>query len=610
MGLKEPGRNRGVYLGQVLMSRTNWLTRIQLLGEQDQIEFIEADSLLPSVKVRIRSLNALARVRRLSFVDFVEPIIVRRPSMQGTSVGPFYSSSYSSSEDSFDDSSSGCTPHVWGGSSLFTAEGDTYSEQEAALRVQLAWMRANGSGVDVGHVDTGLHPNAVEFTQSFNSGLSTGRWLKIRRHDTGRVNQPPRDACGHGTRTAGVVAAPRNGLSSVGIAWNANFASVLAEDDPWVNSSDNLQKAIREAANAVTDEPGRDVILLSVAGGDWWWQVSNEIDYWHVNSDILFIGAAGTSFSWINSQVLFPADHANVVAVGCSEYPSGPLPVNCHYGEEVQFQAYQRLPTIGYSGSATLVNRISGTSSTSAFVAGVAALVRHRYPTWNRAQVLDRMRRAGHLYPNRDSNAGYGRLDAYAAVGGMRVASITGPASLRIDVPTTFSASGDGDGPYSVLWSTSQQGAVVDVTLSGSTGSRQITAAVTDQVDGFVLNAVKTVQVGASPYVYIDGPDAITTKNTYRFSAIYSGFWSGFALTWEEMYCTGTDAGCNVWQVVGSGNFVDRFLQPSCGAGYGSRFLRVTATDSHRAQRTSTHEIDMCASDNPPPPIPAPDEGR
>ena len=50
--------------------------------------------------------------------------------------------------------------------------------------------------------------------------------------------------------------------------------------------------------------------------------------------------------------------------------------------------------------------------------AGVAALVWARYPSWNRDQVLQRLKESAEFYPGRDKAFGWGTIDAYKAVSG------------------------------------------------------------------------------------------------------------------------------------------------------------------------------------------------
>jgi subtilisin family serine protease len=53
-----------------------------------------------------------------------------------------------------------------------------------------------------------------------------------------------------------------------------------------------------------------------------------------------------------------------------------------------------------------------------ASTAGIAALVWAKYPTWTRAQVLDRLKQSAAFYPNKNSDFGYGNINALKAVRG------------------------------------------------------------------------------------------------------------------------------------------------------------------------------------------------
>ena len=59
---------------------------------------------------------------------------------------------------------------------------------------------------------------------------------------------------------------------------------------------------------------------------------------------------------------------------------------------------------------------VGGSSVATATTAGIAALVWSKYPSWTRAQVLTKLRQSGNFYPNKNSEFGYGNINALAAV--------------------------------------------------------------------------------------------------------------------------------------------------------------------------------------------------
>lgn len=145
----------------------------------------------------------------------------------------------------------------------------------------------------------------------------------------------------------------------------------------------------------------------------------NEIEYWHYKKGVLFPGAAGTSGCWdgiLDSNVVFPAQMPEVIAVTGISYPGGGIPCGIHYGKEVELTAYLDVPTTGQH-TADVVG-IGGSSNATAIISGIAALVWSRSPQLTRDQVHTRLQQSVGYYPSRHSREGHGLVDALKAVSG------------------------------------------------------------------------------------------------------------------------------------------------------------------------------------------------
>jgi len=70
----------------------------------------------------------------------------------------------------------------------------------------------------------------------------------IWRTNTDGTSGQVSSACSHGTRMAGVLAAPMNGYGVVGVAWKSSLASVRQAGRIWDVNSYDAQQAIRDAA--------------------------------------------------------------------------------------------------------------------------------------------------------------------------------------------------------------------------------------------------------------------------------------------------------------------------------------------------------------------------
>jgi subtilisin family serine protease len=222
------------------------------------------------------------------------------------------------------------------------------------------------------------------------------------------------DACGHGTRMAGVLAAPDDGRGVMGVAWGAHLVNVRHADGVANVSSADARASVRTAGNA-----GARVVSMAWQSLNWWWQVSDEIRWWHRNRGVLFVAAAGTSGCGDllpDDNVVFPADMAEVVAVTGVSYPAGGVPCGIHRGGEVELTAFLDVPTTGRATGE--VTSIGGSSNATAVVAGVAALVWQANPALTRDQVRARLQASGSLYPARSGTTGFGLVNARRAVTG------------------------------------------------------------------------------------------------------------------------------------------------------------------------------------------------
>jgi subtilisin family serine protease len=364
------------------------------------VRVVAVDSLLPLVDVVIETPAALQKLRRLPTVDYVEPARARGDMAQWGSVG-------------------GCGwPGAWNGEPLVTtAGGDRYSARFDAMAIPAAWdvltngRRTSGAGVTVGSIDTGISFDQAELRGGFAAGSVPERTV---RHLYLTSLGSSDDACGHGTRMAGVIAAPDDGRGVMGVAWGANLVNVRHANGVANVSSGDARASVRAAGNA-----GARVVSMAWQSLNWWWQVSDEIRWWHRNRGVLFLAAAGTSGCndlIPDDNVVFPADMAEVVAVTGVSYPQGGVPCGIHRGGDVELTAYLDVPTTGrLTGEVT---SIGGSSNATAVAAGVAALVWQANPALTRDQVRARLQASGSLWPSRSGTQGFGLVNARRAVTG------------------------------------------------------------------------------------------------------------------------------------------------------------------------------------------------
>ncbi|MFL5386027.1 MAG: S8/S53 family peptidase [Longimicrobiaceae bacterium] len=351
VGLRAAGAPRGVWKGQVLIGAQARGEAQRAVLAQRGVTLLGSDDLLPRVKVRLDGPEALRAVRRLGVVDYVEPMVAVGDLNSHAGVG-------------------GCSwGDAWTGDRQYTASGDVYSQKLTAMNVPSAWTLSSGAGITIGLIDTGISSGQGQFLSTFTAGESYGRTLRLM-YVTPTFTSAY-DECGHGTRMAGIIAAPRDGRSVGGIAYRSSLISVRHANGVAAVSSSDAAASVRGAS-----QNGSQVVVMAWESLNWWWQVSDEIEYWHYSRPILFVAAAGTSGCGdgiLDSNVVFPADMPEVMAVTGITYPGGGVPCGIHHGPDVEVTAYLDIPSTGrYTAD---VVGMGGSSNTTAVVGSIPARV-------------------------------------------------------------------------------------------------------------------------------------------------------------------------------------------------------------------------------------------
>jgi serine protease len=476
VGLKALGDRVGVRQGMVLLNRKAWTAAKDVVSAMDGVTVVSADSLRPAMTVKLANLSALARIRRSGYVEYVEP-------------GGFAPQV----------PSSGCTGNDWNadpeGGDTYTGGYETVSPNDMlplnfnASRIQEAWNSrgARGQGVTVGLLDTGSFTTQSQLHSQFATGSSGGRFVQ---HFNTSVDTNPWDSCNHGTRSASTIAAPRDGVNTVGVAWKANLVSVKVGNDVFTDAweTNDVVRGIRQAVSS-----GARVIALEFATGSWEYDnIRQEIQYQYnkPNNPVLFVGAAGTLYCL--EGIMFPAKMPEVVAATGTNYAGELHPEACG-GPEVDIAAVINDAFAAGRYPHNLIT-FGGSSAATAIVAGTAALIWSRYPTWTRDQVLSRLLSSG-ASATRYGGVGFGIANAYKAVGGFAYLWIVGPTTVEPGTQYTLSASPAGDGPFTYRWSTGQTTPEINLTAGVAGTAQTVSVTVTDTYENKSLT--KTIRVVA-----------------------------------------------------------------------------------------------------------------
>ena len=281
------------------------------------------------------------------------------------------------------------------------------------IRMPAAWDASAGlSGKTIAVVDTGVdrdHPDL------------TGRVLAGR--DFANDDPDASDDNGHGTMVAGFAAAAGNNrLGVAGAAWNARVLPVKVLDADGAGSDADVAAGITWAV-----DQGADVINLSLGGPGTSAALEAAVDYAAVHGVVVVAAAGNDGFSTPS----YPAAYPSVLAVGATDW-SGNVVWWSNYGPWVDLAApgYEVWSTALAAGAVESYEAGSGTSFSSPLVAGVAALVRAKQPTWTAQRVVEELEQSARDAGPRgvDDVYGHGLLDAAAALGAAKAAPLRAPA--------------------------------------------------------------------------------------------------------------------------------------------------------------------------------------
>ncbi len=324
------------------------------------------------------------------------------------------------------------------------------------------------SGVDVGHPDL----------------------LQVSGYDYGDNDSNPDDnssSAGHGTACAGVAASMRNSIGAVGIAGGCSIMPLKVANSAGSMYFSAIQNAIYHAA-----DNGADVISMSLGAAISSDSATDTALLYAYNAGCTILAATGNENA---STISYPAINTYVISVGAAS-PCGdrkrssssssdtnpgvstdPNGYTCdgerwwgsNYGtnnqdtrQAVDIIGPTILPTTDIQGSGgydsgNYSGFFNGTSCATPYVAGVAALVISKNPSYSPSQVRDALVSTAQDVTNVESGSGwdrysgYGMVDAAAAVGGGGTTPVA-PTAQFSGTPTS------GTAPLSVNFSDASAG--------------------------------------------------------------------------------------------------------------------------------------------------------
>ena len=249
---------------------------------------------------------------------------------------------------------------------------------QQALGYSSAWRLTQGAGVTVAVVDSGVDANP-----QFGDRVTVGP--DLAGATAGDV-PPGADCVGHGTSVASIIAAaPQASVTFAGVAPQASILSIK------ITNSDNFPgqvtaQAIRDAVNL-----GANVINLSLATNVSTPALLAAVQFAQARN-VVVVAAAGNDDPDGVVGPFYPAAYPGVLSVGAIG-PDGSLASFSDTRTPVSVTAPGVNVTSAYPGTFPQAYNPgdNGTSFATAFVSGVAALVRAAYPGLGEAQVVTRI---------------------------------------------------------------------------------------------------------------------------------------------------------------------------------------------------------------------------
>jgi subtilisin family serine protease len=367
---------------------------------------------LPVFDVVVRNPATVAALRRSPVIRYAEPI----------GYEPYMT------ERAGDRSGSGCDSN-YGEPGLIAGTDYTnitpnckQSWNYSYHNISQAWNSSTGAGCKVVIIDTGCSDAQENLGSAFNQGSSTGRTIdKFVTLPANGSPETPNDGCGHGTSMQGACAAPRGtDGNAVGIAYRCNLVSIRAAADVYLDESREtvgVTNAFTQAGNITSVK----IISISMGRLTSSSQISDAVKYAYNKGKLIF-AAAGTSYWWTAwfAGVIFPANMAECSAITGVKSNLTTRCGDCHSGSKVDFVLVMEHATSGVfplslADYGDVPSTVGGSSVATASTAGIAALVWAKYPSWTRTQVFNRLKTSANYYPTRNSNFGWGRINAQLA---------------------------------------------------------------------------------------------------------------------------------------------------------------------------------------------------
>jgi subtilisin family serine protease len=299
----------------------------------------------------------------------------------------------------------------------YASWGISPQNSKSSINLMDAWRKfkkpANGNDkVVVAVIDTGIDPDHP-FIKN-NIVVKDGKYgqtnygMDFSRTSSKKINRnfyskKPLDQHGHGTHVSGIIKSVFPNVSLLSLKYY----------NPKATGRDNLNSTIKALKYAVNQNV--DIINYSGGGPE---PAEEELRILRLaeKKGILVIAAAGNEEDNIdvNKNAYYPASYglSNIITVTAHDQGVRILP-SSNYGK---LKVHLSAP--GYRIKSSTIHQraayLTGTSQATAFVTGVAALIKSQYPNLSYRQIKESINKSARKHPN---------LTAKCATGGLLDAS-------------------------------------------------------------------------------------------------------------------------------------------------------------------------------------------
>ncbi|HEY9142798.1 MAG TPA: S8 family peptidase [Arenimonas sp.] len=333
-----------------------------------------------------------------------------------------------------------------------------FSNTSTGIRAEAAWDLADGSGIRVAVLDTGItdHPDlnanivpGYDFI-SVPEVSNDGDGRDADPSDPGDWEEPPAFAefarsSWHGTHVAGTVAAVTNNASGLaGTAFNARVMPVRVLGTGGGSFLDILEAIVWASGGTVPGVPdlapgdAADVVNLSLGGfASCHPLIQAAVDSAVSRGTTVVVSAGNSNY---DASFFVPANCANVVTVASSD-SAGARSGFSNFGPSIEITAPGSMIASTLNSGETVPvapNYVyySGTSMAAPHVSGAIALAQSRrlalgLPLWTPAEVTSQLAATAYEMPVPCAEGcGPGLLDAHALV--QAAGFIPGPSDLSV----------------------------------------------------------------------------------------------------------------------------------------------------------------------------------